>query len=158
MKSQLLNPANRAASYIDFQPRILFGVADIDRQTLFNKFPLISKSAKIFKVPTMLTAVEIKGFFGIIWPQLLDIFPDQEPVDRKSMNSWEDGKLVDGGVFFASPEASYATGRVLNFDGGYRSKKAPTSDCRLNATNPSSFQEKSHETISEPRQKSSNLA
>lgn len=92
MKSQLLNHANRAASFIDFQRQILFGVANIDRQTLFNKFLLLLKSAKIFKVPTMLTAVEIKGFFGIKWPQLFDIFPDQEPVDRISMNSWEDKK------------------------------------------------------------------
>ena len=29
-----------------------------------------------------------------MWPQLLDIFPGQEPIERSSMNSWEDEKFV----------------------------------------------------------------
>jgi nicotinamidase-related amidase len=38
--------------------------------------------------------VESKGFSGFMWPQLLDIFPGQEPIERSSMNSWEDAKFV----------------------------------------------------------------
>jgi nicotinamidase-related amidase len=45
-------------------------------------------------VPTILTTVESKGFSGNMWPQLLDIFPGQEPIERSSMNSWEDAKFV----------------------------------------------------------------
>ena len=29
-----------------------------------------------------------------MWPQLLEIFPDQTPIERTSMNSWEDAKFV----------------------------------------------------------------
>jgi nicotinamidase-related amidase len=29
-----------------------------------------------------------------MWPQLLDLFPDQTPVERSSMNSWDDKKFV----------------------------------------------------------------
>lgn len=29
-----------------------------------------------------------------MWQQLLDLVPDQEPVERNSMNSWEDEKFV----------------------------------------------------------------
>ena len=94
MKTELLNPQNSALILIDFQPQMTFGVANIDRQTLFNNVMLLAKAAKIFNVPTILTTVETKSFSGNMWPQLLDIFPDQEPVERSSMNSWEDAKLV----------------------------------------------------------------
>jgi nicotinamidase-related amidase len=102
MKTELLNPQNSALILIDFQPQMTFGVANIDRQTLFNNVMLLAKAAKIFNVPTILTTVETKSFSGNFWPQILDIFPDQEPVERSSMNSWEDAKLV---------EAVAATGR-----------------------------------------------
>lgn len=101
-KLELLNPQNSAVILIDFQPQMTFGVANIDRQTLFNNVLLLAKAAKIFKVPTILTTVETKSFSGNMWPQLLDIFPGQEPVERSSMNSWEDAKFV---------EAVKATGR-----------------------------------------------
>lgn len=102
MKTELLNPMNSALILIDFQPQMTFGVANIDRQTLFNNVMLLAKAAKIFNVPTVLTTVETTSFSGNFWPQVLDIFPDQEPVERSSMNSWEDARLV---------EAVAATGR-----------------------------------------------
>ena len=92
--TELLNPQNSAVIFIDFQPQMVFGVANIDRQTLFNNVLLLAKAAKTFKVPTILTTVESKGFSGNMWPQLLDIFPEQQPVERSSMNSWEDEKFV----------------------------------------------------------------
>jgi nicotinamidase-related amidase len=94
MKTELLNPSNSVVIFIDFQPQMTFGVANIDRQTLFNNVILLAKAAKIFKVPTILTTVETKSFSGNMWPQLLDIFPDQEPIERSSMNSWESEKFV----------------------------------------------------------------
>jgi nicotinamidase-related amidase len=94
MKTELLNPTNSVVIFIDFQPQMTFGVASIDRQMLFNNVILLAKAAKIFKVPTILTTVETKSFSGNMWPQLLDIFPGQEPIERSSMNSWEDEKFV----------------------------------------------------------------
>jgi nicotinamidase-related amidase len=102
MNTELLNPENSALILIDFQPQMTFGVANIDRQTLFNNVMLLAKAAKIFNVPTILTTVETKSFSGNMWPQILDIFPNQEPIERSSMNSWEDTKFV---------EAVAATGR-----------------------------------------------
>ena len=92
--TELLNPQNSAVIFIDFQPQMVFGVANIDRQTLFNNVLLLAKAARIFKVPTILTTVESKGFSGYMWPQLLDIFPGQAPIERSSMNSWEDAQFV----------------------------------------------------------------
>jgi len=102
MKTELLNPQNSIVIFIDHQPQMTFGVANIDRQTLFNNVILLAKAARIFRVPTILTTVETKSFSGNMWPQLLDIFPGQEPIERSSMNSWEDAKFV---------QAVAATGR-----------------------------------------------
>ena len=94
MKTELLTPQNSAVIFIDHQPQMTFGVANIDRQTLFNNVLLLARAARIFKVPTILTTVETKSFSGNMWPQLLDTFPDQAPIERTSMNSWEDEKFV----------------------------------------------------------------
>ena len=92
---ELLNPTNSALILIDHQPQMAFGVQSIDRQTLKNNAIGLAKSAKIFNVPTIFTSVETKSFSGYIWPELLNVFPDHAPIERTSMNSWEDKKLVD---------------------------------------------------------------
>ena len=94
MKTELLTPENSAVIFIDHQPQMTFGVAGIDRQALVNNVLLLAKAARIFGVPTILTTVETKSFSGHMWPQLLDVFPDIEPVERTSMNSWEDPGFV----------------------------------------------------------------
>ena len=90
----LLTPDNCAVLFIDHQPQMFFGVANIDRQDLLNNVLVLAKAAKIFGVPVILTAVESKGFSGNITPQLLDLFPDQTPVERTSMNAWDDQEFV----------------------------------------------------------------
>jgi nicotinamidase-related amidase len=90
----LLTPENSTVIFIDHQPQMTFGVANIDRQTLINNTIGLAKAAKVFNVPTILTTVETKSFSGYMWPQLLKIFPDQTPIERTSMNSWEDTKFV----------------------------------------------------------------
>jgi nicotinamidase-related amidase len=90
----LLNPDNCTIILIDHQPQMTFGVANIDRQTLLNNTVGLAKTAKIFNVPVILTTVETKSFSGNMWPQLLDLFPDQIPIERSSMNAWEDVKFV----------------------------------------------------------------
>ena len=91
---ELLNPQNCAVIFIDHQPQMTFGVTSIDRQALTNNVVGLAKAAKVFQVPVILTSVETKSFSGYIWPQLLEVFPGQAPIERTSMNSWEDAKLV----------------------------------------------------------------
>lgn len=90
----LLDPTNSALILIDHQPQMTFGVQSIDRQTLKNNTIALAKTAKAFNVPTILTSVETESFSGYIWPELLGVFPDHAPIERTSMNSWEDEKLV----------------------------------------------------------------
>ena len=87
---KLYTSDDAAVVFIDHQPQMTFGVANIDRATLINNVALLAKVAKEFRVPTVLTAVETEGFSGYVWPQLLDVFPGQEVTERTSMNSWDD--------------------------------------------------------------------
>ncbi|HCT1425356.1 TPA: hydrolase [Morganella morganii] len=101
-KLELLNPQNSAVIFIDHQPQMAFGVANIDRQQLKNNTVGLAKAAKIFNVPTIYTSVETESFSGYIWPELLAVHPESKSIERTSMNSWEDPKFV---------EAVKATGR-----------------------------------------------
>jgi len=86
----LITADNSAVVFIDHQPQMTFGVANIERHQLINNVVMLAKAAKEFGIPAILTAVETESFSGYIWPQLMDIFPGQQPIERSSMNSWDD--------------------------------------------------------------------
>jgi len=100
--TELLNPTNCCVIFIDHQPMMTVGVSSMDRQLLLNNVVGLAEAAMAFKVPTILTAVESKGFSGTIWPQLVEALPNNKIIERSSMNSWEDKNFV---------EAVKATGR-----------------------------------------------
>lgn len=89
----LLSPDNSILILIDHEPQMIFGVGSMDRQLLLNNVEALAKSAKIFNVPTILTTVEAEAFSGEILCQIKDVFPDIEPIDRTTMNSWEDSNF-----------------------------------------------------------------
>ena len=91
----LLTPDNCAVAFIDHQPQMLFGTSNFDRQSIINNTVALAKATRIFDVPVVLTTVETKSFSGNMWPQLKAVFPGQEPIERSSMNSWDDSKFVN---------------------------------------------------------------
>ncbi|MBH3269772.1 hydrolase [Serratia marcescens] len=93
-KFQLLDKDNSALIFIDHQPQMAFGVANIDRQQLKNNVVGLAKAGKIFNVPTLFTSVETESFSGYIWPELLAVHAEITPIERTSMNSWEDAAFV----------------------------------------------------------------
>src|SRR5437588_1121296 len=90
----LLTPDNCVVTLIDLQPQMLFGVANFDRQTIINNNVALCKAARVFDVPVVLSTVETKGFSGNMWPQIQAVFPKQTPIERSSMNSWDDENFV----------------------------------------------------------------
>lgn len=90
----LLTPDNCAIILLDYQPQMIFGVANIDRQTLINNVAGLAKAAKIFKVPIILSTIAAQTFSGPIFPQIKEVFPDLEIIDRSNMNAWEDERVV----------------------------------------------------------------
>ncbi|MEM7451705.1 MAG: hydrolase [Pseudomonadota bacterium] len=94
-KPELLTPDNAQIIFIDHQPQMAFGVASIDRQTLKNNVVALAKAAKLFNIPTTITTVETTSFSGYTYPELLAVFPENELLERTSMNSWDDQKVRD---------------------------------------------------------------
>ena len=90
----LLMPDNCAVLLIDHQPFQFAGLRSHDSQTIINNVVGLAKAAKIFGVPTLLTTVvEEKG--GYLLKQLQDVFPEQKPIDRTFINTWEDARVVN---------------------------------------------------------------
>jgi nicotinamidase-related amidase len=90
----LLTPDNCVVALIDLQPQMIFGVSNFDRQSIINNNVALSKAARVFDVPVVLSTVETKGFSGNLWPQVQAVFPKQIPIERSTMNSWDDKKFV----------------------------------------------------------------
>jgi nicotinamidase-related amidase len=90
----LLTPENSALILIDHQPFQFAGLRSHDTQTIVNNVVGLAKSAKVFGVPTLLTTViEERG--GYIIKPLQDVFPEQKPIDRTFINTWEDARVVE---------------------------------------------------------------
>jgi len=90
----LLTPDNCVLAVIDLQPQMLFGVSNFDRQSIINNNVALLKAARVFDVPVILSTVETKAFSGYMWPQIQAIYPEQTPIERSSMNSWDDPNFV----------------------------------------------------------------
>jgi len=90
----LLTPENCAIVFIDHQPDLLPDVDNGDGRELIDSLKVLAKAARIFCVPVILTAVESKGFSGKLIPQLVEFFPGQIPIQRSSMNAWDDDEFV----------------------------------------------------------------
>src|SRR3954469_10904269 len=94
-KLEVLTPRNSQMIFIDHQPQMAFGVQSIDRQVLKNNTVGLAKAAKVFDIPTIITTVETESFSGHTYPELLDVFPTHDILERSSMNSWDDQKVRD---------------------------------------------------------------
>jgi nicotinamidase-related amidase len=62
-----------------------------------NNAVALAKAAKLFDVPVILTTVAAQTFSGAMLPEIQAVFPDQTPIDRTTMNSWED-KMFNAAV------------------------------------------------------------
>lgn len=90
----LLTPDNCCLVLIDHQPFQVAGLRSHDTQMMINNVVGLAKAAKVFGVPTLLTTVlERQG--GYLIPQLQDVFPEQKPIDRTFINTWQDARCVD---------------------------------------------------------------
>src|SRR4051812_7130970 len=97
----LLTPENSVLVLIDHQPFQFANLHSHEPTMIINNVLGLAKTAKAFGVPTILTTVlEERG--GKILQGLQDVFPEQTPINRTTLNTWEDRRVV---------EAVEATGR-----------------------------------------------
>lgn len=92
--ASLLRPEDSVLVLIDHQPYQLANLNSHDPHMVVNNSVALAKAAKVFGVPTILTSV-IAERGGLIFPQITDVFPGQEVIDRTFINTWEDRKVVD---------------------------------------------------------------
>lgn len=90
----LLRPADSILVLIDHQPYQFANLHSHEPTMVVNNVVGLAKAAKVFGVPTILTTVlETRG--GYLIKALQDVFPDQKPIDRTFINTWEDPAVTD---------------------------------------------------------------
>src|SRR5215468_5019265 len=103
LSDHLLTPQNAAFLLIDFQPQQLDGVRSIDRDLLVKNAVSTVRTIKTFGVPVVHSTVNVAtGREQPTLPELADLLTDDKPLDRTTINSWEDIEFV---------QAVHATGR-----------------------------------------------
>jgi nicotinamidase-related amidase len=91
MKDQLLTPQNSALIIIDYQPVQVTSVASMDRQKLVSNIVAVTRTAKLYGLPIVLSTVNVKtGKNQPTIHQLQDILPGVASIDRTTINAWED--------------------------------------------------------------------
>lgn len=84
----LLTPDNCVLLLIDHQPFQVGSVQSHDRQLVINNVTGLAKTAKAFNIPTILTTV-VAERGGKLLKDIQDVFPEQQPIDRTNLNTWE---------------------------------------------------------------------
>jgi nicotinamidase-related amidase len=85
----LLTPRESVVALVDYQPHMLLAVGSHAREQVLNNAVVLAKAANLFDVPVVLTTIAVKPFSGLL-PEIQAVFPDQQPIARTTMNSWED--------------------------------------------------------------------
>ncbi len=90
----LLSPERSVLLLIDHQAFQFANLHSHNPTLIINNVVGLAKAAKAFEVPTILTTVtEDRG--GYLLKGIQDVFPSQKPINRTSLNSWEDPRVVD---------------------------------------------------------------
>ena len=89
----LMDPSDVAILIIDHQPQMYFGIESAPRAKILNGVLGLVKASQVFKIPCILTTVESKTFSGPLLSKIQQLYPDVVPIDRTSINSWEDQNI-----------------------------------------------------------------
>ena len=90
----LLTPESSVVLLIDHQPFQFASVNSHEPTMIANNVAGLAKGAKVYDVPTILTTVTAQRG-GRLIEEVQSVFPDQKPIDRTSINSWEDSRVVE---------------------------------------------------------------
>lgn len=90
----LLTPEESVLVLIDHQPFQFANLNSHEPTMIVNNVVGLAKAAKVYDVPTILTTVlEERG--GLLIQSIQDVFPEQKPIDRTFINTWQDERVVD---------------------------------------------------------------
>ncbi|MDR3292653.1 MAG: hydrolase [Clostridiales bacterium] len=89
----LLDPAECVLLVVDHQPQMYFGIEGKKRACVLNAVKGLTKTAAIFQVPVVMTTVTAVDFGGPMVKGVLDVFAGHHPIDRTTLNAWEDTRV-----------------------------------------------------------------
>jgi nicotinamidase-related amidase len=91
----LLTPQNAALVVIDYQPSQVDAVRSIDPGVLLENIVSTVKTAKAFGIPIVHSTVNVaSGRQQPTVPELAELLEDYPPIDRTTLNSWEDDDFL----------------------------------------------------------------
>jgi nicotinamidase-related amidase len=90
----LLTPEESVLLLIDHQPFQFANLHSHEPTMIVNNVVGLAKTGKAYGVPTILTTVVEERGGNLIQP-IQDVFPDQKPINRTTLNTWEDQRVVD---------------------------------------------------------------
>jgi nicotinamidase-related amidase len=92
----LLTPQNSAFLLIDWQPTQISTVQSMDQDLLLRNAVSTVRTVKAYGVPVVHSTVNVaSGQQQPTVPELAELVQSDEPLDRTTMNSWEDTEFVD---------------------------------------------------------------
>jgi len=86
----LWKPEECTMLLVDFQAGLGFGVESIPRQLVVNNAVGLARPAVTFKVPVIASTSASRVYSGPLLPALQEALPAEKPIERRSMNVWED--------------------------------------------------------------------
>lgn len=88
-------PENSAMLLVDYQTGLLQGIRTQEPTALKNNIVGLAKVAELYDIPVILTTADATGPNGPLLPELEEMFPEVEVIDRSVVNAWEDPRVVD---------------------------------------------------------------
>lgn len=91
LADHLITPQNAAMVLIDYQPAQFAVIRSMDPGLLLKNIVSTVKTAKTFGVPIVHSTVNVaSGRVGPTVPELAELLTQNPPIDRSSINAWED--------------------------------------------------------------------
>jgi len=95
IKDQLLTPKNAALIIIDYQPIQVSSILSMDQELLVQNIVRVARTARVYGLPVVVSTVNVKtGRNKPMIPELQEVLPGIEPLDRTSINAWEDVEFL----------------------------------------------------------------
>src|SRR5271168_1330143 len=91
----LITPQNSALVLIDYQPSQFATVRSMDADLLLKNIVSTVRAARTFDLPIVHSTVNVaSGQQQPTVPELAELLEDVPPLDRTTVNSWEDEDFV----------------------------------------------------------------
>lgn len=90
-EDHLLTPQNAAVVIIDFQPVQVSSIASRPKRELVANITALARIARLYEMPVVLSTVNVNtGRNQPTIHQITNVLTGIEPIDRTSINAWED--------------------------------------------------------------------